>query len=117
MELTITDLNIELDNQNKARIRQKVSRTFNKICDHIQKINLTINDINGPKGGKDKRCRIVIHTKGIPDIVITDSQKSIGSAVNIALTRARVTLLKKLKRKQKNMPTNILKDKIETIED
>ena len=115
MELTITDLNVELDNQNKARIRQKISRMFNKVCDNIQKINLTINDINGPKGGKDKRCRIVIHTRGMPDIVITDSQNSISSAVNIALSRARVTLVKKLKRKQKNMPSGHSRASIETI--
>ena len=106
MELTITDLNVDLNSENKARIRQKASRMFNKICDNVQRINVTLNDINGPKGGKDKLCRVVIHAAGIPDIVISDNQKSISSAVNIALSRARVTLIKKLKRKNKNMPAN-----------
>ncbi|XPF94572.1 hypothetical protein ACM9HF_00755 [Colwellia sp. RE-S-Sl-9] len=105
MELTITELNIELNNESKLRIRQKAIRMFNKICDNIQKITVTVNDINGPKGGKDKICRVVIHAGGIPDIVVTDNQNSVSSAVNIALTRARTTLVKKLKRKQKNRPS------------
>jgi len=105
MELTITELNVELNNENKLRIRQKAKRMFNKIRDNIQKITVTVDDINGPKGGKDKVCKIIIHASGMPDIVVTDNQNSVSNAVNTAFTRARVTLLKKLKRKQKNRPT------------
>lgn len=104
MDLTITDLNIELSNDNLSSIKQKARRMFNAISDSIQIMKITLNDINGPKGGKDKHCRIVIHTKGMPDIVITDNQTSVMSAVNAALARARTTLLRKVKRKQKNHP-------------
>ena len=105
MELTITDLNVGLSNENLSRIRQKTRRMFGKICDSVKAINVTIDDINGPKGGKDKNCRIIIHTKGIPDIVITDNQTSVMSAVNISLSRARMALLRKVKRKQNLKPT------------
>lgn len=104
MELTITDLNVGLSNENLSRIQQKTRRMFNKISDSVKKINVTINDINGPRGGKDKNCRIIIHTKGIPDIVITDNQTSVMSAVNISLSRARTVLLRKVERKQKLKP-------------
>lgn len=109
MELTITDLNVGLSNENLTRIRQKTRRMFSKICDNVMAINVTIDDINGPKGGKDKNCRVIIHTKGMPDVVITDNQKSVMSAVNISLSRARMTLLRKVKRKQKNTPVWIEK--------
>lgn len=104
MELSITDLNVGLSNENLLRIRQKTRRMFGKICDRVKAINVTVDDINGPRGGKDKNCRIIIHTKGIPDIVITDNQKSVMSAVNISLSRARMALLRKVKRQQKNTP-------------
>lgn len=104
MELTITDLNVELSTENQKNIKQKAHRMFEKICDSIQVIKVTVNDINGPKGGKDKHCRVIIHSKGIPDIVVTDNQTSVMSAVNFALARARTTLVRKMKRKQKNQP-------------
>lgn len=104
MELTVTDLNTGLSNDNLSHIRQKTRRIFSKICESVNAINVTIDDINGPKGGKDKNCRIVIHTKGIPDIIINDNQSCVMSAVNTSLSRARMTLLRKLKRKQKNTP-------------
>lgn len=105
MELTITDLNVNLSSDNLTRIKQKVRRMFSKVGDGIDTIKLSLNDINGPKGGKDKHCRIVIILKGLPDIVITDNQDSVMNAVNIALSRARLTLLKKVKRRQKNFVT------------
>ncbi|MEW6991859.1 hypothetical protein AADZ91_14380 [Colwelliaceae bacterium 6441] len=103
MELSITDLNVDLSSEAIHRIRQKTRRMFSKIYDRVQAIKVTLDDINGPRGGKDKHCRVVILTKGMPDIVITDNQTSIMTAVNIALSRARLTLLRKIKRRQKNL--------------
>jgi putative sigma-54 modulation protein len=113
MELTITDLKIELSTENLSHIRQKILSMFNKFCDRVQVIKVTIDDVNGPKGGKDKYCRVVIYSKGMPDIVITDNQTSVMSAVNIALSRAKLSFLKKVKRQQKNYPAWSPKNDIE----
>ncbi len=104
MDLTITDLNVELSSENVSRIKQKARRMFNSVCDSVQVMKIVLNDINGPKGGKDKHCRVIIHAKGMPDIVVTDNQTSVMSATNMALARAKSTLLRKVKRKQKNLP-------------
>jgi hypothetical protein len=39
----------------------------------------------------------------MPDIVVTDNQSSVMSAVNIALSRARASFLKKVKSQQKKL--------------
>jgi predicted enzyme involved in methoxymalonyl-ACP biosynthesis len=70
----------------------------------LSTIKVTIDDINRPIGCKDKHCCIVIHTIDIPDVDITDNQTSEMSAVNISLSRARITLLRKVKSKQNNTP-------------
>ncbi|MFT6900183.1 MAG: putative sigma-54 modulation protein [Colwellia sp.] len=113
MELTITNLKIELSTENLLQIRQKTRRMFNKFYDRVQVIKVTIDDINGPRGGKDKNCRVVIYSKGMPDIVVSDNQNSVMLAVNIALSRARLSFLKKVKRQQKNYPTWSPKNDIE----
>lgn len=115
MELTITDLNVGLSNESIVRIKQKTRRIFGKISDSVKAINVTIDDVNGPKGGKDKKCRIVIHTKGMPNIVITDNQASVMSAVNISLSRAKMALIRKVKRKQKNTPVFTEKEQDEEL--
>ncbi|MDG1751570.1 MAG: hypothetical protein P8I03_07915 [Thalassotalea sp.] len=116
MQLTITNLNVNLSYEGIERIRQKTYRMFNKIDDRIQKIKVILDDINGPKAGKDKHCRIVILTKGMPEIVVTDNQTSVMTAVNIALSRARLTLLRKVKRRQKIL-TSPKKQTLEVVID
>ena len=96
MELNIVDLNTGLSNENLSNIRQKTRRMFDNFCQSINTIKVIVDDVNGPKGGKDKHCRVVIHTVGMPDVVITDSQTSVMSAVNTSLSRARKTLLRKV---------------------
>ena len=104
MELTITDLNTGLSNENLLRIQQKTRRIFDKLCHRGSSIKVTLDDTDGPGGGKDKHCRVVVHAIGMPDVVITDNQTSVMSAVNTSLSRAKITLLRKVKRKQKNTP-------------
>lgn len=116
MELTITDLNVEMTNENKKQIKQKTHKVFERFYENIQKVTLTLNDVNGPKGGDDKVCKVVIHTRGMPDIVVTDNKSVAMSAVNTALSRARSTLIKKLKRKQKNMPAYQVQANADTLE-
>ena len=102
MDLTITNLNVDISGENVSRIKQKAQRMFSSVCESVQVMKIILDDINGPKGGKDKHCRVIIHAKGMPEIVVTDNQSSVMSAVNIALTRARTALLRKVKRKQKS---------------
>ena len=104
MELTITYLNTGLSSENILRIQEKTRRVFDKLCHSVNSIKVTIDDVNGPRGGKDKHCRVVIHVIGIPDVVITDNQSSVMSAVNKSLSRAKIALLRKVKRKQKSSP-------------
>ena len=104
MELTITDLNVGLSNESISSIRDKAQNMRSKICDSVKTVKVTITDINGPKGGKDKSCRVVIQSKGLPDIVVSDNQTNVTSAVNKSLSRAKEALVRKVKRKQKNAP-------------
>ena len=115
MELSVTGLNIDLTNESRTDIKQKTRQMFTKVCDSVQRIKVVINDINGPKGGKDMNCRVIIHAKGMPDIIVSDNQTTVLAAVNIALSRAKTTLLRKVKRKQQNQPNRMAKHRVEDV--
>lgn len=101
MELTVTDLNVDLSKKSKRQIRHKIRRMFERVCDKVYAIKVVINDINGPKGGMDKICRVIIRAKGSKDVIVTVNKESSMAAVHTALSRARATLLKKVKRDNK----------------
>jgi len=61
---------------------------------------MLLSDINGPRGGVDKRCQLRIVLAGMPDVVIQDTEANLYVAIDRASNRAGRTLVRKLDRLQ-----------------
>ena len=84
------------------RIRFSLARFEN----HIHKISMWLSDVNGPRGGRDKHCRLQISLAGNTDVIVEDRQVSLQAAINRALDRAGRSLARKLKRQQDRLQRN-----------
>ena len=92
-DFSLTDA---LRNHAERRLRFALS-----CCDdHIQRIVMRLSDINGPRGGADKRCHLQVVLKGLPDVVIEDTQADLYVAIDRATDRAGRTLVRKIDRQQ-----------------
>ena len=70
-------------------------------CDeHIQRVVMRLSDINGPRGGADKRCRLQVVLAGLPDVVVEDVEANLYVAIDRATDRAGRTLVRKINRQQ-----------------
>lgn len=58
----------------------------------IQRVQVTLSDVNGPRGGLDKECRLVIHPRRMPPIVIHDRDSNPGSLIHRVAGRASYAL-------------------------
>ncbi len=70
-------------------------------CNHVNKVIVRLSDINGPRGGSDKRCHLQVIMSGLPDIVIEDTEADLYAAIDRAMDRARRTVARKLDRQKK----------------
>jgi ribosomal subunit interface protein len=68
--------------------------------DHIQRVVMRLSDINGPRGGADKRCHLQVVLSGLPDVVIEDTEADLYVAIDRATDRAGRTLVRKIDRQQ-----------------
>lgn len=62
----------------------------------VQHVTVRLADINGPRGGVDKRCSIHIVMSGVPDIVTEDTEADMYIAINRAADRIGRTVLRRL---------------------
>jgi len=62
-----------------------------------------LSDINGPRGGLDKRCGIEIRLKGASAVAIEDTEADLYVAIDRAAERAGRTLDRRLAR-QRDFP-------------
>ncbi len=66
--------------------------------DNIDRLQVRLSDINGPRGGADKRCSVHIALPLQPDVVIEDVQTDMYDAVDSAVRRARHSVRRRLAR-------------------
>ena len=65
---------------------------------HILRTCVWLADINGPRGGVDKRCQIALKLAGQNSIVIEDTEADLYVAIDRACERAMRTLNRRLER-------------------
>ena len=92
MQIDIHALNFTLTDGLRARVEHRLRFALTRFQDQMSGISVRLSDVNGPKGGADKRCLVRIKAKGLPDIVVADTEADLYVAVDRAVDRARRTL-------------------------
>lgn len=76
-----------LDAADKDYLRRKLGRKLGKFGSAIERASVRVEDVNGPRGGVDKRCRIKVVLSGLPSVVIDERHHSLHAAMDCALAR------------------------------
>lgn len=100
MQFNIKSNNLTLNSQLQQEFKQKVRNIFARTRQKISGITVTLSDINGPRGGKDKQCKVKLNLPGAPVILVIAREDNLRKAFSSALSRANQTLKRKLKKQQ-----------------
>lgn len=60
---TIRQIGIELNAESRESFEVGLRQTLRTLGRRLQKVNAFISDLNGPKGGIHRQCRVVVHLK------------------------------------------------------
>jgi len=83
----VRSLEQALDADDRAYIRRKLGTKLGKFAEVIERVSVQVGDVNGPRGGIDKSCRIKVVLIGLPSVLIETRQASLQAAVDLGLTR------------------------------
>ncbi len=103
MQIDIQARNISMTQAMRRHAERRLRFALTCGSEHIQKIIMRLSDINGPRGGTDKRCHIQVVLAGLPDVVIEDTEADMYVAINRAVARAGRTLVRKIQRQQSRL--------------
>ena len=71
-----------------------------KFAPSVERVSVRIDDVNGPRGGVDKRCRIQIVLSGLPSVLVEERSNFLQGAMDAALARAERGVRKALQRRR-----------------
>lgn len=74
--------------------------SLRRLSHRVKRLRICIEDLNGPRGGVDKRCLIVAQVAPFGNLVIEETDAHIHEAMDRAANRLRRTLRRELKRRQ-----------------
>ena len=76
---------------------EKVTERFSP---KIRSISASLEDVNGPRGGVDKKCRVVVHLPPRGRVVVAGAGTDIFAAVTGTASRARLAVKRHVKRRR-----------------
>lgn len=76
---------IELDDKTRTYIRRKLGMKLGKFAPSVERVSVRVEDVNGPRGGIDKACRIKAVLSGLPSVLHETRKASLDAAIEGAL--------------------------------
>ncbi len=88
MQVHLTTRNLVIPDDLLERLSHKTTQALVTFGKRIHDVHLMVEDLNGPKGGVDKRCQISITAPRRPDLVVEGRGEELQALVNETLDRA-----------------------------
>jgi putative sigma-54 modulation protein len=87
MELDIRSQNHHVDDETTTHVERRMSFALEQFDSWISHVMVHLEDVNGPRRGVDKQCRILVNLKGGKTIKVEDMDVNMISAINRAADR------------------------------
>jgi len=98
MQIDIQSRGFSLTDALHNYAQRRVHFAMSYCSGHINRVDIRLSDINGPRGGKDKCCHIQIALAGLPNVVVEDTEVDMYAAIDRAIDRARRTVVRRIDR-------------------
>lgn len=102
MQIDIQARNFSLTPALRSHVERRLSFALSTRYQHIERIEVRLSDINGPRGGNDKCCLIQVKLPQLSVVVIEDTEADLYVAIDRAADRASRTVARRLTRKRNN---------------
>ena len=73
MRLEIRSRNVALTSQLHHHIERRIGQALDRFEHYIRRISIVLVDVNGPKGGPDKVCRLTVVLTGRDRVLAIES--------------------------------------------
>jgi putative sigma-54 modulation protein len=72
----------------RAHIVRRIHFQLRRLGRALSAVVVRVSDVNGPKGGVDKRCQVMLRRPGHPPVTIDEVSVDAYAAADVAVERA-----------------------------
>jgi ribosomal subunit interface protein len=100
MELEIRRQDAHLDEAMRDFVERRIGFALGPFEDKVSRVNVNLDDVNGPRGGIDKECRILVTLYGGITVKVQDMDADMASAVGRAADRVATAVTRRIERRR-----------------
>lgn len=87
MKLEVRTSNLQSSPSLEAHVVRKLEMSLRRFSARIERVLVRLADVNGPRGGADKRCRIAASLSGGPSVIVEATHPNVYVAITHAAAR------------------------------
>lgn len=88
MEVRILTDKFCLTSSLREHLDRRMQFSFSGVHNNILLVVVRLRDLNGPRGGSDMMCQILVTIPGCPEVVIKEVHENMYTAIDFAVQRA-----------------------------
>jgi putative sigma-54 modulation protein len=96
MNLRLVSRKVELTAPMREYISRRIHFALGRYARAVKSVSVHLTDVNGSRGGVDKRCIVNVETGARNAVLIRETQPSVFAAISIAAQRAGRALQRQL---------------------
>jgi len=104
MEIRLLDGSIKTTQAQHDYVMTKVGAAAARLQDASCTVDVRLTDLNGPRGGIDKQCTIVVTPPGLGTVRVEEQASEYYAAIDAAAATLKQSLARTLERTKANGP-------------
>ena len=98
MQIDIRTPGFALTDAIRDHVERRLRFALARASAHVRRVAVYLSDINGPRGGIEKRCRLRVRLNNSVDVMIDDTESDLYAAIDRAANRAGRAVARRLAR-------------------
>jgi len=107
MDVQILDRNIGITAAQQEHVDRCLQYAFGRFSAQIRSIEVSLTDVNGPKGGDDLQCRMKVVLQGKGDLLVEGKGVSVEVVVSETADRAALAVSRRFDRLRDSQGTSM----------
>jgi len=100
MWLKIYEQGLTVDPVVRDQVERRLGLALGQSGEHVGRVSVLLTVVNGPQGGEDKLCRVVVEVLGHGRVVVEDTDRDVQVAIEQTADRVGQAVRRQLDRAQ-----------------
>ncbi len=88
MTIDVRFCGLEGSDSLRAHIARRLRSRLRRLAGALSAVVVRLSDVNGPRGGADKRCQVILPRPGLRPVTIEELSGDAYASVDLAIERA-----------------------------